>query len=81
MLKFNMYDADFPTIFFASGRFEQLLCHRFMDLRRSAVPRAVWREAEVGIGGISCEVRVGVMRRPSLCQVVLWAAVLAPKPQ
>ncbi len=52
-----------------------------MDLRRSAGPRAVWREAEVGIGGVSCEVRVGIMRRTSLCQVVLWVDVLARKPQ
>ncbi len=61
-----MYFTDFLTKFFASQWFEQLLPHRFMDLRRSAVPRAVWREAEVGIGGLSCEVRVGVMQRPSL---------------
>jgi len=35
-----------------------------MDLHRSAVPRAVWREVEVGIDGVLCEVRVGVIRRP-----------------
>ena len=60
-----MYFADFPVKFFASRRFEQLLRHRFMDLHRSAVPRAVWREVEVGIDGVLCEVRVGVIRRPS----------------
>jgi hypothetical protein len=74
-----MYFADLLTKCFASRRFEQLLRHRFMGLRRSAGPRAVWREAEVGIDGVSCEVRVDVMQRPSLCQVVLWVGVLARK--
>ena len=65
VFKSNMYFADFLTKCFASQRFEQLLRHRIMDLRRSGVPRAVWREVEVGIDGVLCEVRVGVIRRPS----------------
>ncbi|MFT6659344.1 MAG: hypothetical protein ACJAZW_002520 [Maritalea sp.] len=52
-----------------------------MDLRRWAGPRAVWREAKMGIGGVFCEVRLGVMQRTSLCQEVLLVGVLARKPQ
>jgi len=48
-----MYFADFLTKFFASQWFEQLLRHCFMGLRRLAGPRAVWREAEVRIDGVS----------------------------
>ena len=81
VLKINLYFAGLLTKCFASRRFEQLLRHRFMGLRRSAGPRAVWREAEMGIGGVSCEVRAVVMRRASLCQVVLWVGVAARKPQ
>jgi hypothetical protein len=76
-----MYFAGLLTKFFASQWFEQLLRHRFMDLRRWAGPRAVWREAKMGIGGVFCEVRLGVMQRTSLCQEVLLVGVLARKPQ
>ena len=81
VFKSNMYFADFLTIFFASRRFEQLLRHRFMDLRRSAVPRAVWREAEVGIGGVTCHAAALVVSGGALgCRSGAKASMMISRP-